>query len=246
MSLLYRLESIRMAYGQRTALDIPAFEIEEGRRVYLVGANGSGKSTLLSLLGFLSPPAAGTLFFEGRPVEWSPSSLLRLRREATLVHQSPYLFHETVFSNIAFGLAVRGMEGSEQRRLVSKALETVGLEGFAHRKARALSGGEAQRVAMARALALRPRVLLLDEPFANVDRETAWILRDVILVLAACGTTVVTATHDMIPPCEAGVRIVRLAEGRLCGDTPSTRNGSGETDDDRRGPHSRHGTGPDL
>jgi len=233
-----------MAYGQRTALDIPALELEEGCRVYLVGANGSGKSTLLSLLAFLHPPADGTLFFNGRPVEWSPSSLLRLRWEATLVHQSPYLFHETVFSNVAFGLAARGIEGSEQRRLVSKALETVGLEGFAHRKARALSGGEAQRVAMARALALRPRVLLLDEPFANVDRETAWVLRDVILVLAACGTTVVTATHDLIPPCEAGVRIVRLAEGRLCADTTSSRNGRAETADDRTGPDRRQGAGP--
>lgn len=245
MALLYRLESIRMAYGPRTALDVPALEMEEGRRVYLVGANGSGKSTLLSLLAFLHPPGGGTLFFKGKPVEWSPSSLLRLRREATLVHQSPYLFHETVFSNVAFGLAARGIDGPEQRRLVSKALETVGLEGFAHRQARALSGGEAQRVAMARAIALRPRVLLLDEPFANVDRETAWVLRDVILVLAACGTTVVTATHEMIPPCEAGVRIVRLAGGRLRGDASSSRNGSEEPDADRTGPHRRQGTAPD-
>ncbi|MBS1245180.1 MAG: transporter ATP-binding protein, partial [Deltaproteobacteria bacterium] len=121
-------------------------------------------------------------------------------RKVTLLHQSPYLFGGTVFRNVAYGLKARGIAGDAALRAVDRALETVALEGFRDRDARELSGGEAQRVAMARALALDPEVLLLDEPLANIDRETAGLLEAVIASLPSRGTTVVMTTHDPDPP----------------------------------------------
>ncbi len=215
MGPLYRLESVRKRYGDKEALAISALEIGEGSFNFLTGPNGSGKTTLLSILAFLLPPTSGELYYSGNRVESKGRDLVELRREATLLHQSPYLFDGTVFSNVAYGLKVRGVAAGMHRERTGKALEMVGLEGFENRKARALSGGEMQRVALARALVLAPRVLLLDEPLANVDRASAGVIREVIAGLPARGTTVILATHD--PDrigWPAGLRI-HLEEGRL-------------------------------
>ena len=169
---MYRLQSIRKCYGSNVALDIEELTIAEGRLYTLTGANGAGKSTLLSILAFLTPPTSGEIFYAGKRVDWSQGSVEEYRRKVTLLHQSPYLFGGSVDDNVAFGLKVRGIPGEERRRRIDEALDVVGLRGFRDRKARELSGGESQRVAMARALALKPEVLLLDEPLANIDRET--------------------------------------------------------------------------
>ena len=136
------------------------------------------------------------------------------RRNVTLLHQSPYLFVGSVHDNVAFGLKVRGIPWEEQRRIVDRALDGVGLQGFRDRKARELSGGEAQRVAMARALALNPDVLLLDEPLANIDRETAGLLETVIASLPARGITVVMTTHDPDHPGRLNGESIHLEGGR--------------------------------
>ena len=217
MASLYRLESVRMAYGAKTALAVPALTIHEGRVHALVGPNGSGKSTFLSLLAFLRPPVSGTLHYDGGPVSWKTREMTRLRREAVLLHQTPYLFDDTVSANAGYGLRVRGVRGAALRERVAEALAAVGLPGFERRPARALSGGEAQRVAMARVLALKPRVLLLDEPLANVDRETAKLLDGVIASLAEEGATVVVATHSMAQPGRIAADVIRLEEGALSG-----------------------------
>lgn len=193
---MYRLDSIRMCYGSNIALDIEELSIAEGRLYTLTGANGAGKSTLLNILAFLAPPTSGEIFYDGKRVVWDPDSIVEYRRKVTLLHQSPYLFGGTVCDNVAFGLKARGVQGETQRRRVDKALDDVGLQGFRDRKARELSGGEAQRVAMARALVLEPEVLLLDEPLANIDRETTGLLETVIASLPARGTTIVLITHD--------------------------------------------------
>jgi len=190
------LHSIRKCYGSIVALDIEEMTIAEGRLYTLTGANGSGKSTLLNLLAFLTPPTSGEIFYAGKRVGRDHGSLEELRKKVTLLHQSPYLFGGTVHDNVAFGLKSRGVRGEELRRTADVALDAVGLRGFRERMARELSGGEAQRVAMARALALKPEVLLLDEPLANIDRETTGLLETVIVSLPAQGTTVVMTTHD--------------------------------------------------
>lgn len=215
MDPLFRLESVRKHYGEKVVLDIPALEIREGSFHFLAGPNGSGKSTLLGILAFLLPPTSGDLHYSGARVEWSGGGLVALRREVTLLHQSPYLFDGTVLSNVAYGLRVRGVDGETRKTRIGEALKMVGLEGFGERKARALSGGESQRVALARALAPAPRVLLLDEPLANVDRESTEVIRAVIAGLTARGTTVIMTTHDPDGTGRLPGDVIRLEEGRL-------------------------------
>lgn len=212
---MYRLQSIRKCYGSNVALDIEELTIAEGRLYTLTGANGAGKSTLLSLLAFLARPTSGEIFYAGKRVDWEHGSVEEYRRKVTLLHQSPYLFGGSVHDNVAFGLKVRGIPGEELRRIVDRALDGVGLQGFRDRRARELSGGEAQRVAMARALVLKPEVLLLDEPLANIDRETTALLETVIASLPARGTTVVMTTHDPDPPARWSGGSIVLEGGKV-------------------------------
>jgi tungstate transport system ATP-binding protein len=193
---LYCLNAVQKTYGKRLALDIDRLEIQPGRLYILTGANGAGKSTLLGILAFLVQPTSGDLRFEAERVIWDSAAIMRMRRQVTLLHQTPYLFSGTVAHNVAFGLKARGITGRDQERLVTEALHMVGLSGFETRKVRELSGGEAQRVALARALALRPKVLLLDEPMASLDRETAELFCCVIASLQEMGTSVIMTTHD--------------------------------------------------
>lgn len=232
MSTLYSLRALTRRHGTRTILSVAELSLEAGRIYTLTGPNGAGKSTLLQILAFLQPPSGGELLYRGERVVWSNGALRRLRREVTLLHQAPYLFASTVFSNVAFGLKARGIGGDELRERVSRALELVGLAGFEGRKARELSGGEAQRVAMARALALRPTVLLLDEPLANVDRESAAILDGLIPTLPDAGTTVILTTHDPEHPDRLGGETIHLVAGQIAerGTAPSTQHPTKRTD----------------
>ena len=215
MTELYRLRSVTKRYGSSVAVDIDALTIDSGRLYTLTGANGAGKSTLLGILAFLTPPTTGEIFYAGERVDWKDDSVRNRRRKVTLLHQSPYLFVGTVFRNVAYGLKARGIAGDAALRAVDRALETVALVGFRDRDARELSGGEAQRVAMARALALEPEVLLLDEPLANIDRETAGLLEAVIASLPSRGTTVVMTTHDPDPPARWNGGSIVLSGGKV-------------------------------
>ncbi|MBI5576789.1 MAG: ABC transporter ATP-binding protein [Deltaproteobacteria bacterium] len=243
MDPLFFLEAVGKRYGDREVLSVPSLEIREGSFLLLTGPNGSGKTTLLSILAFLLRPTAGKLFYAGRRVDWKGRSLVALRREVTLLHQSPYLFEETVDSNVAYGLNVRGIEGGNRKERVDEALKMVGLQRFGDRRARALSGGEMQRVALARALAISPRVLLLDEPLANVDRESAEVIRGIISGLPARGTTVLMATHDPDRTGGGNGGFIRLEEGKLsqgrCGaggfDDRKMNDRAASDDDIRRG-----------
>lgn len=225
---LYRLDGIRKLYGDRLALDIPALSLRDGALYLLTGPNGSGKSTLLQILAFLLPPSIGALAYRGNPVEWRDATLLPLRREVTLLHQSSYLFDRSVSDNVGYGLKVRGTDEGTARRRVVESLEAVGLPGFGSRRARRLSGGERQRVALARALALSPRALLLDEPFAGVDKPSAAVIRDVISSLPPRGTTVILATHDPAPLRGEAADTLRLSGGALAG-TGGADDGQGDS-----------------
>jgi len=212
---LYRLRSVTKRYGSNVAVDIDALTIDSGRLYTLTGANGAGKSTLLGILAFLTPPTSGEILYAGKRIDWKSDIVRMRRRKVTLLHQSPYLFGGTVFRNVAYGLKARGIAGDAVLRAVDRALETVGLEGFRDRDARELSGGEAQRVAMARALTLDPEVLLLDEPLANIDRETAVLLGTVISFLPSRGTTVIMTTHDPDHPARINSGSIVLEGGKV-------------------------------
>jgi tungstate transport system ATP-binding protein len=192
----YHLKNIQHYFGNTKVLDIDDLKIEKGSITGLIGPNGSGKSTLLKLLAFAQKPSMGQIFYKGRlELPFSPS----IRSKITLLTQKPYLLKRTVFENIAFGLRIR-KEKKNLEKKVSEALLNVGLDyqDFATRFWNELSGGEAQRVAMAARLILKPEVLLLDEPIASVDIESAGLIRQASLnARNNLGTTLVIASHDL-------------------------------------------------
>lgn len=186
---LYEARNLVQRYNGREALNMQYLAIEEGEAVFLTGPNGCGKSTLLRLLAFLERPAEGVLRYAGGAEG---------RKEATLLLQDPYLLHMSVFNNVALGLKFRNQTG-ELRQVFERCMQAAGFDdpwNFADRGPRELSGGERQRVALASRLALRPRVLLLDEPTANVDAASARAIALAVRNSTAEGVTVVCATHD--------------------------------------------------
>lgn len=192
---LIALFNIRQQYKGRTVLAVDKLDIAPGSIVGLAGPNGSGKSTLLRLISFLEQPASGTVTFKGTPVPAKPNGV---HRQVTLLVQEPYLLKRSVHGNVAYGLKVRGE--SDVTPKVNQALEAVGLspDKFSHRQWFELSGGEAQRVALAARLALQPEALLMDEPTASLDSQSATLIRQAALqARKKHGMSLVIASHDM-------------------------------------------------
>jgi tungstate transport system ATP-binding protein len=223
----YRLTEIRAFYRANLALEVDELTIASGRLHILAGPNGSGKSTLLSILAFLMKPSHGEVVFAGTQVDWQGKQLASLRKRVTLLHQHSFLFSGTVSANVAFGPRARGMAKENVQRAVGESLAMVGLDGFESRDARHLSGGEARRVALARALACQPEVLLLDEPMAHVDKQSAQIIERLVVSLSGQGTTVVMSSHNEQLGQRTESRVIRLLDGKVekivegNGETPS-------------------------
>lgn len=215
MTPILSLKNIEKRYNDHLALQVEALEFAPHRIYSLVGPNGCGKSTLLQILALLLKPTHGELFFDGHPVSWTNRDLQRLRKQITLVHQSPYLFDSSVKHNLAYGLKLRGIRGDEQHRRIHEALDLVGLSGFARRRARELSGGEQQRVALARALLLEPRILLLDEPTSNMDKASIDAFDNLLPTLLDQDITIIQATHSPDQPKRLGSEVMPMAFGRL-------------------------------
>ena len=214
-SVIYELTGVQVRFGSRVALDIDSLIIRAGCLHVLIGPNGSGKSTLLSVLAFLVRPDRGCLMFCGSPVDWSGKQLTLLRKQVTLLNQESYLFSGTVAANVGFGLRMRGIDQKEARRNVEHFLALVGMAGFEERDATALSGGEARRVALARAFACGPKVLLLDEPLAHVDQESAGIIENLIAAKSQEGTTIVMASHAEKIEERLPSKLIQLHAGRI-------------------------------
>ena len=215
MEPIFSLQNVKLDRGDTFTLWIEHLELMAGGLYALTGPNGAGKSTLLGLLAMLMRPETGDLHFSGRPVRWKISELKRLRRQITLVEQAPYLFDDSVSQNLAFGLNLRGIRGDEQSSRINQALEDVGLGGFEARKAQELSGGEARRIALARALVLKPKVLLLDEPTANVDEASVSVFETLLTTLPQRGMSIVFSTHDPGQPGRLGAEVISMLDGRL-------------------------------
>ena len=217
MTPLYELSDIEHRRVGPTVPAIDRLELQPGRFYALTGANGAGKSTLLHLLALLDRPSRGELRIDGQSLPGSNRRLYRLRREITLVHQAPFLLAGTVADNLAFGLKLRGLPRRERNRRALWALQTVGLGDFGERRANRLSGGEIQRIALARALALKPRVLLLDEPTTGLDEASAAAFEGLLANLRDQGLSLVIASHDRALVQRLGAEEIRLAEGRILG-----------------------------
>lgn len=211
----YQLSSVQALYGTTVGVSIDELTITAGKLHVLVGSNGSGKSTLLGILAFLNKPECGKISFDGVPVNWEPKECALLRKRVTLLHQNPYLFSGSVAANVAFGLVARGAGKESTQSVTRESLERVGLVGFESRNARHISGGESRRVALARALACKSEVLLLDEPLANVDRESATLLESLIVSLAAGGMTIVMSSHDEHLSARLGGTTIHLEDGKI-------------------------------
>jgi tungstate transport system ATP-binding protein len=212
MTPLFQLRSIKQIYAGRTVLDIPALDLPSRKVLGIFGPNGSGKSTLLRLLALVEDPAEGQLLFKGRACSTRDE---QERRRIVLLDQSPYLLKRSVYGNVAYGLKIRGREDQNE---VDRALELVGLDPdrFSRRKWYHLSGGEAQRVALAARLALKPEVLLLDEPTANVDAASTDLIRQAVLTAKRrWNASVILVSHDQHWLSEVSQTTLTVRDGRL-------------------------------
>jgi tungstate transport system ATP-binding protein len=214
--MLYDIQNLVRQFGSRTVLDIDRLSFE-ARKIYaLIGPNGAGKTTLLNQLAFLDQPTSGTLFFHNQPVQYERTSLTRLRRQVVLVDQTPILFSGTVLSNVEFGLKVRAIGQKERSIKIDRALDQVGMREFASADVYGLSGGEVKRVALARALALDPDVLLCDEPTANVDQQHQEIILKIIEQANSIrNTSVIFSTHYLSQSRRLAHETILLQNGRL-------------------------------
>jgi len=209
-------------------LDVPAIAVPSGGVLALLGPSGSGKSTLLGILGLLQEPDTGHVLLDGAEMT-TRDRAARLNMAA--VFQRPYLFKGTVGANVAYGLAARGVARAERPPRVAAALERVGLGGYESRSALSLSGGEAQRVSLARALVVEPRVLLLDEPLASLDPLLKRRLtRDFASILREAGVTVVYVTHDHDEALVVADEVAVMNAGRIvaCGPADETMSLPGD------------------
>ena len=211
---VFELRGVRVEHGARTVLDVPALDVRPREVLAVIGPNGAGKSTALRVLGLLETPTAGTVAFQGRPVERGQA--LAIRRRMASVFQDPLLTDASVRENVALGLRFRGVSAAAAAPRVERWLERFGIAALGARRARTLSGGEAQRAALARALVLEPELLLLDEPFAALDAPTReGLLADLAGVLRAEHTTTVLVTHDRDEARSLADRVAVLMDGRL-------------------------------
>jgi tungstate transport system ATP-binding protein len=212
---LLQVRDLQVRRGGALVLEIPTLELRTGEVLALMGPNGAGKSSLMLTLAGLLSPGAGELRFRNTLLQ-SRAQREDFRRHTTMVFQDPLLFDATVAQNIATGLKLRGIAMAEQNFQVEAWALRLGIGGLLHRSAHHLSGGEAQRTALARAFVLGPEILFLDEPFSSLDAKTReGLVDDLGHILAETGTTAVISTHDQGEATRLAHRLAVMQEGRI-------------------------------
>ena len=208
-----RLREVSFVAGGRTIIDRVSLDIVAGPSTIVLGANGAGKSVLMRLMHGLIAPTSGH-------VDWLGGNALRARRLQAMVFQRPVMLRRSAIANIVYALALAQVSPGERESLAREALESVGLLHLAHRPARVLSGGEQQRLALARAWALHPEVLFLDEPTASLDPGATREIEAVIRAFDAAGTKIVMATHNLGQAKRLGDEVLFVHEGRIAERSP--------------------------
>jgi len=197
----------------RAIIDCVSVEISAGPSSIILGANGAGKSVLMRLMHGLLAPTSGE-------VGWGETDPEKRRRQQAMVFQRPVLLRRSALANVVYALKIARVPRAERRRLAVEALESVGLLHLAERPARVLSGGEQQRLALARAWALHPEVLFLDEPTASLDPSATREIERVIRAFDAAGTKIIMATHNLGQVRRLGDEVLFLHQGRLVEHSP--------------------------
>ena len=202
------LDNVGLSFGQVAALQRVSLRLAPGERLALIGSNGSGKSSLLRVLHGILKPSSGHVLGGGG------------QRQAMLF-QRPYMLRASVLNNVALGLWLNGARWSQAKAQALLALERVGLADLAGRNAKALSAGQQQRVALARAWALKPQVLLLDEPTSSLDPTAKREVERLMAEFAETGMTLIFSSHNLGQVKRLASRVVYLEQGRLLADLPT-------------------------
>ncbi len=215
METLVKVENLIHKYDDKIVLDIEEFELNRGEVLALVGSNGAGKSTFLRILNLLEKPSRGTVkIFGVFPTNNKQKHILR--RRMAMVFQEPLLFKSTVYNNVSYGLKMRKKNKDFIKNKVLETLEKFGISHLINRQAGTLSGGEAQRVSLARALVLEPEILLLDEPFAALDQPTREELRDDLYkIIRKENQTTLHVTHDRNEALVISDNVAVINEGEI-------------------------------
>ena len=210
------LEDVTFAARGRTIIDRVSCEFTPGPRTVILGPNGAGKSVLMRLCHGLLAPTSGSIVWRGGRDEHRP-------RAQAMVFQRPVMLRRSAIGNVTYGLAVAGVAGPARDRRAQQVLDAVGLSAAAHRPARVLSGGEQQKLALARAWALDPEVLFLDEPTANLDPSATREVEAIVGQIHAGGTKIVMTTHNLGQARRLGDEILFMSAGRIAEHAPVER-----------------------
>jgi tungstate transport system ATP-binding protein len=212
MTTFIEINNLLVQRNKRDVLKIDSLTIKRGETLAVVGPNGAGKSTFLLALAYLLKPAQGEIVFDGKhQSQWNE---LEYRRKIAFVFQDPLLMDMSVEENIALGLKFRGIKNSGEQ--IIKWSKAMGVESLLKRRAGQLSGGEAQRVSLARAFVLNPDLLLMDEPFSAVDPQTRnQLLKDLSNVLQKEKRTTIFVTHNLQEAAQFGDRIAVIIDNEL-------------------------------
>jgi tungstate transport system ATP-binding protein len=205
-----QLSEIKKCYSSVKALNSVSLEMEGGKIIVLLGVNGAGKSTLMRILAGLENADGGKILFNNQNTDAKS-----LRQVSTLVFQKTPMFTMNVYDNLAFGLKIRKVSKEEIAKKVPEALQAVRLSGFEKRRAKKLSGGEQQRIALARAFLLDSHVLLLDEPTANLDPNSAIIIEKAIVSKKSSQSIIIMATHNLNQARRMADEIVHIHNGEI-------------------------------
>ena len=211
-----RLREVGFTAGARTILDRVSAQIEAGPRTVILGANGAGKSVLMRICHGLLAPSAGS-------VQWSRAEAPGEPRRQAMVFQRPVMLRRSALANVVYALKAARVPRAERKARAQAALEHVGLAHLAESPARVLSGGEQQRLALARAWALRPEVLFLDEPTANLDPTATREVEAIIGAIHAAGAKIVMTTHNLGQAKRLGDEVLFIHQGRLAERSPIER-----------------------
>jgi len=211
LSAILEARHLLRTVGAKTIVSDVSFDVDAGELLAIVGPSGAGKSSLLRLLNRLDEPTSGTVILNGQDYREHPTR--ELRRKVGMVMQRPFVFPGTVAENLRFGPRQQGKELPDSE--IDRLLSAVGLSGFAGEQVTHLSGGEAQRVCFARALANEPAVLLLDEPTSALDEAAKFDVEAVIGKIAEQGVTSILVTHDLRQARRLATRVAQLEAGKL-------------------------------